>query len=197
MLGDPGRQGGCGLSCCALPGGPSILQKWSRSLLSLGKIKEWFRKASGLPAGLRQGCLRRRRGLSGSTGGGGASASTRAPAPPSVPRPWLRGCGGQLPLSTQASSLVGWFPHRPSQAAARVLAEAAVRPAGTGGLSSTGTCWRLRVSASARVASHGTASQHGGPSPSKLFKSQKVCHNLSSGVTSSVPRLLVTQTPWE
>ena len=96
MLGDPGRQGGCGLSCCALPGGPSILQKWSRSLLSLGKIKEWFRKASGLPAGLRQGCLRRqtgprslhrgrlrrRRGFRGSTGGGGASASPREEAGP-------------------------------------------------------------------------------------------------------------------
>ena len=153
--------------------------------------------ASGLGAGLWQGCIRRRRGISGSTGGGGASASTWTPAPPSVPWPWLRGCGGQLPLSTQASSLVGWFPHRPSQAAARVLAEAAVRPAGTGGLSSKGTCWRLKVSASARVASRGTTSQHGGQSPSKLFKSQKVCHNLISGVTSSVPRLLVTQTPWE
>ena len=96
VLGDPGRQGGCGLSCCALPGGPSILQKWSRSLLSLGKIKEWFRKASGLPAGLRQGCLRRqtgprslhrgrlrrRRGFRGSTGGGGASASPREEAGP-------------------------------------------------------------------------------------------------------------------
>ena len=55
VLGDPGRQGSCGLSCCALPGGPSILQKWSHSLLSLGKIKEWLRKAQGLRAGLQQG----------------------------------------------------------------------------------------------------------------------------------------------
>lgn len=106
------------------------------------------------------------------SGGGGAPASTRTLAPPCVHRWRPQGCSGQLPLFTRASSLVGWFPHCPSQAAARVSAEAAVRPAGTGGLSSTGTCWRLKVSASARVARRGTASQHGGPSPSKWFKSQ-------------------------